>query len=265
MLNQEQALAFSERFERDGYLAVENVLSDDEVQTLRACADRLQAHAAGLTDSTDRFMLKAFGDGGGGRILQQVAEPHELGAEWMALARDPRVLDVVAALLGPNIMLYYSMFMMKPPRQGFAAPWHQDFAFFVHNRARLLACQVYIDDSTIENGCVNVVPGSHKFGLLNHFKDDVFVDHVQGDVSAYDAQAVPVPMRAGGMVIWHALTLHASAPNRSEKPRRGIVFEYKDPAVSLMGGSFNGGLEVRTVGLMVRGKDPRGQLLSALT
>ncbi len=264
-MNQAEALDFSTRFERDGYLAVDNVLTDEEVQVLRSSADRLQAYAAGLTASTDRFVLKAFGDDGGGRLLQQVAEPHELGTEWMSLARDQRILDVVAALLGPNIMLYYSMFMMKPPRQGFAAPWHQDFAFFVHNRAGLLACQVYIDDSTLENGCVNVVPGSHKLGLINHFKGDTFANHVQGDVSEYDARTVPVPMRAGGMVIWHALTLHSSAPNRSEKPRRGIVFEYKDPAVSLMGGSFNSGSEVRTVGLMVRGKDPRGQLLSALS
>lgn len=263
-MRQDELGEHRDRFERDGYLAVENVLTDAEVQELRASADRLQAHAAGLTDSTDRFLLKAFGDDGGGRILQQVAEPHELGSEWMTLARDRRILDVVEALIGPNIMLYYSMFMMKPPRQGFAAPWHQDFAFFVHNRARLLACQVYIDDSTLENGCVNVVPGSHKLGLLNHFRGDSFADHVQGDVSEFDARAVPVPMRAGGMLIWHALTLHASAPNRSEKPRRAIVFEYKDPAASLMGGAFNSGLEVRTVGLMVRGKDPRGHLLSAL-
>jgi ectoine hydroxylase-related dioxygenase (phytanoyl-CoA dioxygenase family) len=251
-------------WEANGFLAVEDVLTPEEVTSLRHSADRLNDMAKGLTDSTDRFKLKAFGDDGGGHLLQQVAEPHELGGEWMALARDPRILDIVEDLLGPNIMLYYSMFMMKPPRQGFAAPWHQDFAFFVHDRARMLACQVYVDDSTLENGCIKVVPGSHKLGLLNHFDGETFTEKVQGDTSHFDAQAVTVPMRAGGMLIWHGQTLHASDPNRSERPRRGIVFEYKDPGVSLLGGAFNHGLEIRTVGLMVRGRDPNGQLLSAI-
>lgn len=250
------------QFEEQGYLSVENVLNEAEVLALRVGAERLVERAHGLTESTDRFMIKAFGSGGGG-LVQQVAEPHEMGGEWMALARDPRILDIVEALLGPNIMLYYSMFMMKPPRQGFTAPWHQDFAFFAHNRARLLACQLYVDDSTLENGCIKVVPGSHKLGLQNHYDGEKFTSKVEGDVSRFDAQALAVPMKAGGMVIWHSLTLHASDPNRSERPRRGIVFEYKDPSVSLLSGSFNSSLEVRTVGLMMRGKDPNGHLLSA--
>jgi ectoine hydroxylase-related dioxygenase (phytanoyl-CoA dioxygenase family) len=246
----------------NGYLAIEAVLSPAEVESLRRSAEALSEQARGLTESTDRFKLKAFGTGG--RMLQQVAEPHELGGEWMALAWDPRILDVVESLLGPNIQLYYSMLMMKPPREGFEAPWHQDFAFFAHDRADLLACQVYIDDSTLENGCVRVVPGSHKLGLLNHYKDGRFTGIVQGETSAFDAQEVTLPIKAGGMVFWHSLTLHRSHPNRSERPRRAIVFEYKNPEAHLLGGAFNSRLEVRSVGLMVRGRDPRGELLAAM-
>lgn len=247
----------------NGYLVVENVLSPAEVETLRQAVDYLSDQAKGLTESTDRFKLKAFGTGGG-TLVQQIAEPHELGWEWMSLARDPRILDVVEGLIGPNIMLYYSMLMMKPPREGFAAPWHQDFAFFTHDTAKLLACQFYIDDSTLENGCIQVAPGSHKLGLLNHYKDDQFTGILQGDTSEFDKDRVALPVAAGGMVFWHSLTLHSSQPNRSERPRRAIVFEYKDPGARLMGGAFNSALEVRTVGLMVRGRHPRGELLSAL-
>jgi ectoine hydroxylase-related dioxygenase (phytanoyl-CoA dioxygenase family) len=252
-----------EFWNENGYLVMENVLSLAEIEHLRSAVDNLAAHAHGLTESTDRFKLKAFGSGGG-TLVQQIAEPHELGYEWMALARDPRILDIVEDLLGPNIMLYYSMLMMKPPREGFEAPWHQDFAFFVHDVANLLACQVYIDDSTLENGCIRVAPGSHKLGLINHFKDNRFTGIVQGDTSEFDKNQVAVPVAAGGMVFWHGLTLHSSQPNRSARPRRAIVFEYKDPGARLMGGAFNSALEVRTVGLMVRGRHPRGELLSAL-
>jgi phytanoyl-CoA hydroxylase len=248
----------------NGYLALENVLSLKDVERLRSAADELTARAAGLTESTDRFKLQAFGDAGGsGRLVQQVAEPHELGADWMSLARDARILDVVEDLLGPNIQLYYSMMMMKPPRQGFRAPWHQDMAFFAHDRASLLAVQLYLDDSTLENGCIHVVPGSHKYGLLNHYDGDDFTEIVVGDVSHYDASEVALPVKAGGMAVWHCLTLHSSPPNLSDQPRRGVTLEFKDPAARLMGGAFSPN-EVRPAGLMVRGEDPSGALLSAV-
>lgn len=250
-------------WQENGYLVVEHVLGADEVERLRQSAEALTARAAGLTASTDRFKLQAFGDSGGGHLVQQVAEPHELGGEWMALARDPGILDLVEGIIGPNITLYYSMMMLKPARQGFTAPWHQDFAFFVHNRAALVACQVYLDDATLENGCIRVVPGSHKLGLVNHFQGDQFSEIVQGDTSAFDAREVALPVQAGGIALWHCLTLHSSHANRSERPRRTVVFEYKDPSARLLGGSFSP-REVGPAGLMVRGKDPNGELLSAL-
>ena len=206
--------------------------------------------------------MTLFGGGLEDRAIQQVADPHEIDGAWMDLAADPRILDLVEALLGPNLQLYYSMLMMKPAQSGAPAPWHQDLAFFVHDHACLVACQVYLDDSNVENGCINVVPGSHKQGLLNHFDGGRFTEIVQGDTSAFDAAAVPVPVRAGGMILWHCLTLHRSAPNRSDQARRAVVFEYKDPDARLLSGSFAPG-EVRTVGRMVRGIDPRGELLPA--
>lgn len=93
------------------------------------------------------------------------------------------------------------MMMMKPPRQGFRAPWHQDTAFFAHDHASLLACQLYLDDSTLENGCIHVVPGSHKHGLLNHYDGDAFTEIVVGDVSDYDERQVALPVKAGGMAV----------------------------------------------------------------
>lgn len=250
----------------NGYLILENVLAPDELETLRASLARIESKANGLTGDSDRFKFKVFGDGGGRRV-QSIAEPHELGGEWMALARHPRILDVVEELIGPNIQLYYSMLMMKPPLEGFAAPWHQDMAFFAHDRARLLACQVYLDDSTHENGCIRVVPGSHRMGLFNHYdQDGRFTGIVTEDISRFDEPGgfVTAPVKAGGALLWHGLTLHASDPNRSEKPRRAVVFEYKDPGARLLGGAFNARMEVRTVGLMVRGQDPSGDLLSAV-
>ncbi len=150
-----------------------------------------------------------------------------------------------------------------PPKKGNNAPWHQDFAFYAHTRADLIHIQIYVDDSTIENGCLRIAPGSQKLGLFNHFKDGVYTGELQGDTSQYDEQEVILPMKAGGMVMWHTMTLHRSYPNKSTKQRRALVLAFKNPEARLMGGAWNTLAEVRPVGLMVRGQDPTGQLLSA--
>jgi ectoine hydroxylase-related dioxygenase (phytanoyl-CoA dioxygenase family) len=253
-----------EFWQTNGYLAIPDLIGADRVSNLRKSADRLVEIGSNLGASNERFKLSTFGSTGSPGVVQQICDPHELGGEWMELASDPAILDVIEGLLGPNVALYYTMFMMKPALQGLSAPWHQDLAFFVHDQARLVACQVYIDDSTPENGCLKVVPGSHRTGLANHFDGDRFVNRVVGDTSGFEASAVALPMKAGGAVFWHALTLHASDPNQSASPRRGMTMEYKDPTTSLMSGSFYPGLEVRGHGLMVRGSDPTGVLLPAI-
>ena len=78
-----------------------------------------------------------------------------------------------------------------------------------------------------------------------------------------DAREVLVEVPAGSIAVWHSLTLHSSHPNNSDRPRRAIAFGYKDPSTALLSGSFNAS-ETRQVGMIVRGVDPRGQLLSAL-
>jgi ectoine hydroxylase-related dioxygenase (phytanoyl-CoA dioxygenase family) len=255
--------AQSRFWHENGYLVLPEVLSPAEVATLRRGCEALEARAMAPGEGGDRYQFKVFESGA--RSVQQIAEPHELGGEWLALARHPKLLDRVEDLLGPNLQLYYSMMMMKPPREGFAAPWHQDFAFFAHGRADLLACMVAIDDATPENGCLRVVPGSHRMGLLNHFKEGQFTGIFQGDTAAFDAPGghAMLPVGAGGVIFWHVLTLHSSHPNRSEQPRRAVVLEYKNPAARLLSGAFNARAEVRAAGLMVRGRDPSGELLSA--
>jgi phytanoyl-CoA hydroxylase len=250
-------------FQAEGYLIVENVFSTVEVAGFQRACDEIAAQAQGLSSSTDRLKMKVFADST--KLVQQVGDPHEMSGVWLDLVKDARLLDMVEALLGSDLMVYYSQLMMKAPRQGFTAPWHQDFAFFPHSRAEILACTVAIDDATLENGCIRVIPGSHKLGLINHYdKAGVFTGTVQ-DHSAFDERTeVTLPAKAGSVIFWHSLTLHASHPNRTETPRRALVIEYKNPAHRLLSGSFSSHGEVRNIGLMVRGHDPSHDLLSPM-
>ena len=256
-LTEQQAQFFQEQ----GYLVVENIFTAAEVATFQRACDAITAQAQGLTESTDRLKMKVFEDST--KLVQQVGDPHEMSGMWLDLVKDARLLDMVEMWLGPNLMVYYSQLMMKAPRQGFTAPWHQDFAFFPHSRAEILACTVAIDDATLENGCVRVIPGSHKLGLINHYdKAGVFTGIVQDQSSFDERTEVALPAKAGSVIFWHSLTLHASHPNRTAKPRRALVIEYKNPAHRLLTGSFSSRGEVRNIGLMVRGQDPSQDLLS---
>jgi ectoine hydroxylase-related dioxygenase (phytanoyl-CoA dioxygenase family) len=252
-----------EFFSDQGYLVVENVFSAAEVSKLQSACDELSAQAQNLTASTDRFKLSVFQDSG--KLVQQIGDPHEISGVWLDLVKDPRLLDIVEDLIGVNIQLYYSQLMMKAPRQGFTAPWHQDFAFFPHHRANILACTVMIDDATLDNGCIRVIPGSHRLGLLNHYAEDGTFTGILRDNEKFDATTeAPLPAKAGSVILWHALTLHSSHPNRTERPRRALVIEYKNPEDRLLAGSFNGRAEARNVGAMVRGRDPSRDLLAPL-
>lgn len=248
-------------FQEQGYLVVEALFTEAELARFQQACDAIMQQAAGLTASTDRLKLKVFADST--KLVQQVGDPHEMSGIWLDLVKDVRLLDRVEALLGPNLLVYYSQLMLKAPRQGFTAPWHQDFAFFPHTCADLLACTVMIDAATLENGCIRVIPGSHKLGLINHYDQaGVFTGIVQ-DHSHFDERTeVALPAPAGSVIFWHSLTLHASHPNRTERPRRALVIEYKDPGCRLLSGSFSSRGEVRNIGLMVRGQDPSQDLLA---
>ena len=103
--------------------------------------------------------------------------------------------------------------------------WHQDWAFYPHTNDDLLAVGVCMDDMMLLNGCLLVIPGSHKGPILSHHEGGHFVGAVSEDIPDVD-KAVPLEVKAGGITIHHARTLHASALNKSAHPRRLLLFQY---------------------------------------
>ena len=154
-----------------------------------------------------------------------------------------KILDMVAQLIGPDIRHDDCKLNMKSADYGSPVEWHQDFAFYPHTNDDLLAVGVPIDDMSLENGCLMVIPGSHKGPLYDHHENDVFVGAVTDPNCKVDP-AVPIEVKAGGISIHHARLLHGSAPNSSKKPRRLLLFQYcAVDAWPLMGvadwGAFN--------------------------
>lgn len=206
-----------DRFWEDGFLVIDDLFSADELEEWRATCES--------PEITER-VKKDGGDDHTVHLLELTVRHSAM----LALARHPQIVRRISTLIGENIELQHSKLATQPKAKGKGGfGWHQDFAFFPHTNTDLVAVMVMLDDATPDNGCMSMVKGSHRLGLLNHAKEGYFTSHCQESHVWEDNpdEVVPVTPRAGGISIHHCLTLHGSGANISGKPRRGIVFQYR--------------------------------------
>ena len=203
-----------DRFWNDGYLVVDDLFDAEECASL----------AAALTGPEDTEWREA------GRIVHSLSLAAR-GDAFIDLARDDRIVGRLRALIGEDIQLQHSKLAAQPPepdKGGF--PWHQDFAFFPHTNTDLVAVMVMLDDATPANGCMRMVRGSHRRGLLDHTDDEGLFSGLCREPSAWKDHPddiVDITPRAGGISIHHCLMLHSARPNRSGDRRLGLVFQYR--------------------------------------
>ena len=155
---------------------------------------------------------------------------------FMDIASDPAILDLVEALIGPNIVLWGCQAFCKPGGDGFEVPWHQDGHYWPIRPLANCSVWIALDDSVIENGCLRVLAGSHQAQELHqHYVDDredltltsaIEPGYMQGH------EVVDVELRAGEMSLHDVYMVHGSNPNRSPKRRAGLAIRYM-PASSV--------------------------------
>ena len=115
--------------------------------------------------------------------------------------------------------------MMKQPHIGREKPWHQDAVYWGYEPNEFISAMVALDAATVDNGVLQVVPGSHKHGALSHQGAELQVELG----SEQQERTTNVPMESGDILMFHSLTLHASQPNRSDHQRRMCIFSYMAP------------------------------------
>jgi phytanoyl-CoA hydroxylase len=140
------------------------------------------------------------------------------------LGTHPRIVNVLESILGPDIKLFRNSLLLKPPDIGSPKGWHQDSPYWPIEPMDLCSCWFALDDATLENGCMVVLPGAHHDGPLRHVSvtDDFVVPEESLDLS----RALSVPMPAGSGLFFHSLLPHYTAPNRSKNWRRAIALSY---------------------------------------
>jgi phytanoyl-CoA hydroxylase len=134
----------------------------------------------------------------------------------------PKLAGTVADLIGPNVVLHHSKLHVKPPEKGSPFPMHQDYHYFPYEKDSMIAAVVYLEDATVESGCLCVFPGVHKQGALPHEPDGLYLSPEKYPIQ----KATPCPGKAGDVLLFSYLTPHGSYPNRTDHPRRIILFQY---------------------------------------
>jgi phytanoyl-CoA hydroxylase len=247
------AAAQRRRFAARGYLVVPDLLTPRELARLRAALGAVLRRARRLTASNAAFMLVRGPNGR--RLVSRVRDPITQDRRFHDLVFHPRVLDVVEMLIGPDIQLHQSRLILKPRAPGVWFDWHQDFPAFPHTNFDLLIVTIYLDDSTPDNGCLAVIPGSHRLGPLRHeFTFDGAPRTRLADRRRLRGRprGVDVPVQAGGMLVHHANLLHSSKANRTDQPRSALSFWYRAADNVQVGGPT----DIPGLGLQVRGVDP---------
>ncbi len=163
--------------------------------------------------------------------------PHFTDPELFRWLLDPGVLDVVESVIGPDIALFTSHFFCKPAGDGKSVPWHTDGYFWremIEPAAQAMTIWLAIDPSTLENGCMKVIPGSHRGGD-GHYRpvtDDNSVFDEELDQSQIDpAKAVPVQLRPNQYSIHSGALVHSSEVNRSTLRRCGYTMRYMSTSI----------------------------------
>ena len=145
------------------------------------------------------------------------------------LASNKELLDSVGVLLGPNILLYNTSFVIKEPHSKAHISWHQDLTYWGFNDDKQVAAWIALSDATEENGCMHMIPGSHKGGQLPHrtTKDsNNLLHHGQTIEGVSEEQSRCIPLNAGEASLHHGWTMHTSYPNKSDDRRIGLTINY---------------------------------------
>jgi ectoine hydroxylase-related dioxygenase (phytanoyl-CoA dioxygenase family) len=252
-----------DNFRQDGYAVLRDLLTPAEVAALRAETVALCRGDRGPVDGVTPANPAEPDDEVIRRYLC-VHHPHKLSAVMAAAQRHSAVVDALTTVIGPDVKAMQSMLFVKADGKPGQA-WHQD-EFFIPTRDRsLTAVWVALDDATVDNGCLWVLPGSHRPGVIypNREHEDPRWDCTAESYGFpyRDADAVPVEVKAGSAVVFNGYLLHRSLPNTGPRGfRRALVNHYMSASSLLPWGKAAAGShfaesDYRDI-VLVAGTDP---------
>ncbi len=220
------------QFRDQGYVIARGAVADEPIAALRAELDRWieesRAHTANYGETVDgkkRFDLEP-GHSAVAPRLRRVANPVDISEAYRAVLFDGPLVDLVVQLIGPDVKFHHCKLNIKLPGMATRVDWHQDQAYDPHSNDDVVVALLMLDDMSEANGCLMVVPGSHR-QQYSHYQGERFVGATGPEHDAdFARRAVPVTGQAGDVCLMHTWCLHASGQNRSAAPRRLLICDY---------------------------------------
>jgi ectoine hydroxylase-related dioxygenase (phytanoyl-CoA dioxygenase family) len=221
-------------YRRDGYLMVENAVTDDQLERLRAKLSGWVEESRGhnepygepTVDGRARFDMGAEHTAEQ-PALRRVNNPSDISDTYFEVMSNARTVDFVADLVGPDVKFHHCKINQKCPGANTTVNYHQDFAFTPHCNDDVVTALLMLDEVTEENGCLMVVPGTHKGPMYSLFEGENFVGRVDDQTEVdLQAQQIPITGPAGSVCLMHTRLAHGSAPNASDRPRGLYICVY---------------------------------------
>jgi ectoine hydroxylase-related dioxygenase (phytanoyl-CoA dioxygenase family) len=216
-----------EQFAAQGYALFDRVVPDETLAMLRAQCDAFVAREDARMDAAgvDTIGISHRGK----RYFANECQREQPALRAMLFSE--LMAEICRATLGEDAYFFFDQFVVKGPEGGMAFSWHQDSGYVVGNggpqdHSPYLTCWCPLDDATLENGTVRVVPGSHRAGILPH-------QRLAGsnDLAVAEQDGVAIEARAGSIVAFSSLLLHATGANRSDRPRRVYLAQYSPEVI----------------------------------
>lgn len=213
------------RFHADGYVILPRLFDEEEITLLGSIARADQQFAQHVSTRRDL-------QGGTTRLSLRNDLYDDI---YSAIVRSNRVVNPMERLLGGEVYHYHHKMTMKEPYVGGAWEWHQDYGYWYNNGCLypdMASCYIAVDPATKENGCMQVIKGSHRMGRLDHGKaaDQTGADLERVNAALERLELVYAEMEAGDALFFHSNTLHRSDQNRSPNPRWGFICCYNAAA-----------------------------------
>ena len=221
-----------ERYHREGWLVPRWRLGAERVAALAAALDQLLRDNPGVRPEK---LVSAHVEGDNGEGVRG-------SAAFLALARDPEVVELASGVLGDDVILWGCHVFCKPAHEGYETPWHQDGHYWPIRPLATCTVWVALEPSTRANGCLRVIPRSHAgrrlHDHLHEDRSDLTLNQRMAEGTFDEAEAVDIELQPGQMSLHDVYMIHGAAANRSPMRRTGVALRYM-PATSVFERGLN--------------------------
>ena len=212
-------------FQENGYYVAKGVFAPGEVESLEHDFDRIVTQISRGTEEINARWGGAEVErlGGANTQILHTHNVQQYSGVWLRALMQARLLSVIEAIIGPDIVLHHTKLFQKPPENGAPFPMHQDWTYFPSVKDTMMAGIIHVTNATDEMGCLRVYPGSHRLGRIEGTSgtqhSELLEKYPLEDATIIEAEP-------GDVAFFHYFTLHGSRPNTSNRTRKTVLAQF---------------------------------------